>query len=192
MPRISRPEDMRKAVLANLPAKTGHDLDGWLALIHARGPATHGAIREWLQREHGLGRGTASLLAGEALKPADYVPATPEERLAAQYAGAKAALWPIYERLVATMGALGDDVRLEPRETYVALIRQRQFALIQPSTKTRVDVGLVLPGTAPTSRLAAAGSFGSGRVTHRVALSTPEAVDAELVAWLRAAYERDA
>lgn len=78
---------------------------------------------------------------------------------------------------------------IEAGGTYVSFGRPRQFAFVQPSTRTRVDVGLRLPGAAPTERLAEAGSFGSGNITHRVALGAPEDVDAELEGWLRDAYD---
>jgi len=80
-------------------------------------------------------------------------------------------------------------VEIGPRGTYVSFGRPKQFALVQPSTKTRVDVGLRLPGVAAGDRLRDAGSFGSGNITHRVALASPDEVDAELEGWLRAAYD---
>ena len=64
----------------------------------------------------------------------------------------------------------------------------KQFGLIQPSTKTRVDVGLNLKGTAPTERLEASGSF-NAMVSHRVRLASVDEVDGELIGWLRQAYE---
>jgi predicted transport protein len=112
-----------------------------------------------------------------------------EDPLAAQYAGPKAALRPIYDRLAALAQQLGGDVTLDPRKTYVSLARQRQFGVIQPSTRTRVDLGLKLPGVAPTDRLLAAGGFGSGNVTHRVALASLDDIDDQLIGWIRSAYE---
>jgi Domain of unknown function (DUF5655) len=79
---------------------------------------------------------------------------------------------------------------VEPRRTYVTFSNGRQFAIVQASTKSRVDLGLVLPGTRATTRLQEAGSFGSGNVTHRVALTSPDDVDDRVRAWLRAAFER--
>ncbi len=73
---------------------------------------------------------------------------------------------------------------------YVAFARARQFALVQPSTKTRVDLGLVLPGVAPSERLAASTNFGSGSINRRVALAAPADIDAEVEGWLRQAYEQ--
>ena len=91
--------------------------------------------------------------------------------------------------LEAVEGAFGGDVEVSPKKTYVSLRRSKQFALVQPTTKTRVDVGLCLKGEATGPRLEAAGSFNS-MVSHRVRLEKPADVDAELVGWLRQAYER--
>lgn len=190
------PEGMYWAVLRNLKDKTGKDTSEWLALVQAqvqaRGPMTSSQIRDWLRHEHGLGHSTASILANEATKPADYVEPTAEELIAKQYAGEKAALKPIYDALAALVRELGPDAKLDPRNTYVSLVRRRQFGLIQPTTKTRVDLGLILPATEAAGRLQVAGSWGSGRTTHRIAFTAPGEVDAAVAGWLRAAYEQGA
>jgi hypothetical protein len=49
-------------------------------------------------------------------------------------------------------------------------------------------VGINLEGADPTDRLEASGSF-NAMVSHRVRLTDVEQVDAELVEWLRRAYE---
>ncbi len=186
------PDQMYRAITTNLASKTGRSLEDWVELVRAEGPATHKERVAWLKSQHGLGHSTASIIAGEAAKPADYVPQTPEQMVEAQYAASKAGLRPIYDRLARAVQELGPDARLDPRQSYVSLIRRRQFGIIQASTRSRVDLGLRLPGGEPTGRLAPAGSFGSGSTTHRVALSSPEEVDAEVLGWLRAAYEADA
>jgi predicted transport protein len=97
-------------------------------------------------------------------------------------------LRPVFTRLSSIVEELGPDVAVEPRETYVAFSRGRRFALLQPSTPKRLDVGLVLPDAEETERLRPAGSFGSAGITHRVSLAHEDEIDAELVTWLRAAY----
>lgn len=191
MPRS--PDEMMHAVIANLPAKTGRDFASWVALtreqtIAGQGMSKNGEVLNWLKREYGLGHSTAFIIAAEALKPADYVAPTDTQIVDAQYAGAKAALRPIFEQVLAVVQALGDDVRIEPRQSYVAFARAKQFALIQPSTKARVDLGLVLPDIAPSGRLTASTNFGSGSINRRVALTTPDDVDAEIEGWLAQAY----
>ena len=70
----------------------------------------------------------------------------------------------------------------------MSLRRNKQFGIIQPSTKTRVDVGIHLEGTEPNERLEPSGSF-NAMVSHRVRLGSPDEVDSELVSWLKKAYE---
>ena len=129
------------------------------------------------------------MVAWEVDKPADAAPAKPEELLAAQYAGEKAALRSLYDRLAAIVSALGADAALEPRQTYVSLQRRKQFGVIQATSRTRVSVGLVLSAEPAGERLKAPGSFGSGRITHRVDLLSLDEVDAEFEGWLRQAYD---
>ncbi|MCB1054178.1 MAG: DUF4287 domain-containing protein, partial [Acidobacteria bacterium] len=62
------------------------------------------------------------------------------------------------------------------------------FALVQPSTKTRLDVGLRLDAVEPSGRLEASGSFNT-MVSHRVRVESADEVDEQLVGWLRAAYD---
>jgi hypothetical protein len=186
------PNEMVAAIVANLPGKTGRTLEAWVALVRSHGSGSNKERIAWLKQEHGLGHVQAGIIVDKAAKPDDHVEATPEELFAAQYAGPKAALRPIYDRLARAAQALGRDVTLDPRVTSVTLLRRRQFGLIQPTTRTRVDLGLVLPGAAPTGRLQATGSFGSDRTTHRVALSSVDEVNEEVLGWLGAADEHDA
>ena len=183
------PNQMGVAVIRNLPAKTGHSIDEWVALVLQEGPSGHRARVEWLKREHGLGYSTAEIVVGRAETPEDWVPESPETLIERQYAGSKAGLRPIYERIADIVRDLGPDVILDPRQSYVSLRREAAFALVQPSTRDRVDLGLVLPGVAPTPRLRPAGSFGTGSITHRVALASPDDVDEQVTGWLRDAYE---
>ncbi len=181
------PEQMAAAMIANLAHKTGKDLKQWLAVVRQFGEERHGEIVKRLKSEHALTHGYANLVAHSFRQGATGLP--DEARLVdAQYAGAKASLRPIYEKIVSTVSGFGQDVMIAPKKTYVSLRRNKQFALVQPSTRTRVDVGINLPGQTPTSRLEASGSF-NAMVSHRVRLSDLDQVDAEIIEWLRNAYE---
>jgi predicted transport protein len=187
MPRT--PQEMRDAILRNLPEKTGRSAEDWVDVLRREGPLGKRKDRvEWLKREHGLGNGQASMIVDSLDRPEVFEQVDPRELVDAQYVG-KGELREVYEALVKELLLLGDDVAVEARRSYVAFTRGRQFALAQPTTTTRLDVGLVLPGVEATARLRAAGSFGSGRTSHRVSLGALGDVDAELVGWLRAAYE---
>jgi hypothetical protein len=58
---------------------------------------------------------------------------------------------------------------------------------VRPSAADRIDIGIKLKGVAPAGRLAAAGSW-NNMATHRLRISDPNQIDAELVAWLKQAY----
>jgi hypothetical protein len=182
------PEEGMASLIRNLEEKTGKSIAAWIVIARSTGLEKHGQIVAQLKKEHGLTHGYANQIALRALK-ADVAPAAGSEDLvSAQYSGAKASLRPIYDALVAASGRFGKDVELAPKKAYVSLRRSKQFAMIQPSTATRVDVGLILKGVKPKGRLEASGSF-NAMFTHRVKVASAEEVDAELVGWLKKAYE---
>lgn len=184
------PEDMLASMIANLPEKTGKSLEQWVAIARKSKLAKHGEIVGMLKSEHALGHGYANLVAQQTLQDAAGTAAPAgDELVAAQYAGAKAPLRPIYDALCAAIAKFGADIEFAPKKAYVSLRRSKQFGLIQPSTATRVDVGINLKGTPPGGRLEASGSF-NAMVSHRVRVEKPGDVDRELTAWLKAAYEQ--
>ncbi|MBI1900804.1 MAG: DUF4287 domain-containing protein [Planctomycetia bacterium] len=183
------PEEMAASMIANLKEKTGKSLEEWLKIARACGETKHGGIVARLKSKHGLTHGYANLVAHKMLEAAGGAPADGDDLVAAQYAGAKAALRPIYDAIIAAVQKLGGDVEVSPKKTYVSLRRSKQFALIQPSTATRIDVGINLKGVAPGKRLDPSGSF-NAMVSHRVRVCSLKEVDKELVAWLKEAYER--
>jgi len=90
--------------------------------------------------------------------------------------------------VIKAVGEFGDDLEIAPKKSYVSLRRKKQFALIQPSTKTRVDLGINLKGKAAEEKLEGSGSF-IAMVSHRVRLSSAADVDAGVIAWLKQAFE---
>jgi hypothetical protein len=181
------PEEMLKAMIENLPKTTGKSLDQWRKIVAATKLTKHGEIVKHLKAEYGIGHGYANQIAQRALAPAEAEDRNPTAMLDAQYAGAKSSLRPIFDAIAAAAKQLGKDVEISPKKTYVSLRCSKQFAIVQPSTATRVDVGLCLKGTPATPRLEPAGSF-NAMVSHRVRIESAAQVDAELKAWLHAAY----
>jgi predicted transport protein len=113
---------------------------------------------------------------------------TTEDLLVNQYKG-KEGLKPIYEALLKVVESFGNDVTIKPKKTSVSCIRKKQFALIKPATKTRIDLGLKLKEVPTTERLENSGPFGS-MCTHRVRLENKNQVDTELIHWLQEAYNK--
>jgi hypothetical protein len=153
---------------ANILEKTGKPIADWVRTVKASKLEKHGEIVKLLKNEHGFTHGYANLVAHRALESsADHKDEA--DLVSSQYAGPKADLKPIYDRLIEAVNRFGKDVEIAPKNAYVSLRRKKQFALIQPSTKTRVDLGINLKGKPPSGRLEASGSF-NAMVSHRVRL----------------------
>ena len=117
--------------------------------------------------------------------------ASPEtdELVDGQYAD-RPGLRPVLDALLAALPTLG-EVTVQARTTLVSLATPRRtFAVIQARTRTRVDLGLRLEHARPGGRLLAARDLGASTV--RVALTSPEDVDADVLGLLRQAYAENA
>lgn len=181
------PEEMANAMIANMKEKTGKTLQQWLAVAKKSGEEKHGGVVKFLKAEHGLTHGFANLVAHKHLKSDAGSADSGSDLVAAQYAGPKADLKPIYDALIKAAKACGKDVEISPKKTYVSLRRNKQFAIIQPSTKTRVDLGVNFKDEAAKGRLEKSGSF-NAMVSHRVRLENSADVDKDVKAWLKKAY----
>jgi hypothetical protein len=181
------PEAGIESMIKNLGEKTGKSLDQWIKIAQKSKLEKHGQIVSMLKSDHGLTHGYANLIALRTLQ-GSAESSEGDSLLDAQYAGAKAPLRAIYEAIIKAVNKFGSDVEISPKKTYVSLRRSKQFALIQPSTGTRVDVGINLKGVKPTARLENSGSF-NAMVSHRVRLEKPADVNAELINWLKEAYD---
>jgi hypothetical protein len=168
-------------MVKNIEAATGQKITEWIRRARASGFTKHGEILKWLKEKHGIGHGYANHIAKAALASDNT------DEVAAQYAGKKAALIPLYEAVLKVVKSFGSDVEVAPKKNNVSIRRRKQFALLQPSTADRLDVGLILKGLKPTARLEASGSF-NAMFTHRVRVSSKADIDAELKGWLKQAY----
>jgi len=90
---------------------------------------------------------------------------------------------------MAGIGAFG-DFEIAPKKTYLSLRRKKQFATLGPATNTRVEVGLNMKGVAATGRLEALPP--GGMCQYRIKLIDAAGVNAELLAWIRRAFDESA
>ena len=174
-------------MIANLEEKTGKKLAAWIAVVHAMGELKHGQIVAALKADHGLTHGYANMVAHSSKGAVVKDDNAKEDLVAAQYTGAKEPMKALYDKILKIVGKFG-EVEISPKKAYVSLRRAKQFAIVQPTTATRLDVGLNLKGVEPGERLEVSGSFNS-MVTHRVRVGSAKEIDAELTAWLKQAYE---
>ncbi|WP_395373236.1 DUF5655 domain-containing protein [Marinicella sp. W31] len=167
--------------------KTGQSLDHWIKVVKATGLDKHKAIIDYLKAEHGFTYGYANFVSLKA-RGTDAGSIDDATLLENQYKG-KEHLKPIYEKLLSVIDTFGTDITKTPKKDSVSIIRKKQFVLIKPATKTRIDLGLKLKDKPTTDRLGGSGPFGA-MCTHRVQLTDVEQVDAELTEWMREAYQK--
>ncbi len=171
-----------KTMIDNMPEKTGKSLEEWFKVLKQQTFSKHSEAVKFLKTEHGVTHGFANTIVHLSKENPD----TSDDLLVNQYKG-KETLKPIYDKLIAEIDKLGNDITKTPKKGSVSIIRKRQFTLIKPATKTRIDLGLKLKGKPLTERLENSGPFGT-MCTHRVKISTVEEVDKELMGWIKEAY----
>ncbi len=184
---------MEEAYAENLVKRTGKTLDEWVAFTKRAGPGGASERRAWLKQQ-GLTTNYAWWISdvseGKNRGAEDY---DPDALVEAMFAGKKAALRPIYDRLLKLGLSIGRDVTASPGKTIVPLYRQHVFAQIKPTTNTRLDLGLSLGPLKATGRLISTGGFEKkDRITHRIPISSLDEIDADVKAWLEKAYALDA
>jgi predicted transport protein len=186
--------DLEKAVatqLANIEKRTGKSLAELTTIVQESGLSKHGELVAMLKSTLGMGHGDANSLVHMVRKSAEQSDAAAGEPSADQvldglYTGPKAALRPIHDKLLLELRQLG-DFEEAPKKTYVSYRRKKQFAMIGPATNTRVEVGLNMKGLEATNRLEA---LPAGQMcNYKVKLTDVKEVDAELLAWIKTAYE---
>jgi hypothetical protein len=172
--------------LHNIEAATGMSMAAFAAVVADRGIDGHAKIIAFLKAEYGLSYGNANAVAFKVRELAAGGPASSDALLDAQYAGAKAALRPIFERLASIAAGLGPDVEIVVQKTGVALRRRKQFAVVQVPSAKRVQLGLNLDGPPDDPRVVATPG---AMCAFRIDLPDVQSVDADVARWLREGYE---
>ena len=188
---MSSLDKARETQLTNIQSKSGKSIDEIRALIAASGLDRHGEIRSMLMDKLSLGYGDANMLVHFALESdgqsaAEAAGASGDAVLDEIYAGAKSALRPIHDALLAIAAGFG-PFEIVPKKGYVSLRRQKQFAMVGPGTRGRLELGLNMKGVDATPRLTVVPP--GGMCQYKVFLTSLEEADQEVAAWLRTAYD---
>ena len=185
-------------VIANLKTKTGRSIDEWIRFVKKTGPKGELERRAWLKHTHQLGTNYAWWIAeraegkgGDEDNPDVYLKRAPQY-VEEMFAGKRAALRPIYDKLLQTGLAVGADAKACPCKTIVPLYREHVFAEIKPATNARIDLGLALGADATKlpARIEAVKNAKGNRITHRIVIGSIDQVDEFVERWLKKAYER--
>ena len=175
------------SVKASLKRETGKTIEQWVEIVRRDCPETRPRARtQWLKDVHGLGVNRAAYIFSEAFPQAggwnDAV-------------ALRAALWTepasiaIIEALEAAVASLPGLVTGQ-RKGFTAWSSKVQFAAAKPVKGGTAMLGLALtPDVSP--RLSAPKSESwSERLKAKLTLGSPDAVDDEIRALLKAAWER--
>ena len=177
-----------QAYLDNIKAKTGKTPEDFAKLAAKKGWATHGEIVAWLKSDFALGHEHATAIDG-VLLTSGAPKASPAQKMDDLFSGKKAEWRKACDTLIAQITKFGPDVLVEANHTYVNLLRStRKFGILQPSSADRLDIGIKRKGKDSGGRFETAGKWNS-MVTHRVRVANPKEIDAEVLSWLKSAYE---
>lgn len=172
--------------LNNIQTRTGKSLDDLYALLSDSGLKKHGEMRDFLIQKLELGYGDANLVAHMYRAKTEEQPAPLDDPLDLYYTGKNAALRPIHEKIMEEIEKFG-DFEISPKKKNLSLRRSRQFAILGPGTKGRMEVGLNMKGVEGTDRLLAQPP--GGMCQYKVFLSDINEVDEDLIGWIRQAYD---
>ena len=109
-----------------------------------------------------------------------------DDALAAIYGGAKAALRPIHDKVMADVRRFG-EFEIAPKKTYVSLRRKKQFAMLGPKTNERFELGLNLKDNINDTRVKPVAP--GGMCHYIIPLTSADEIDAKLISYIKRAYD---
>lgn len=190
---MTDPQTALRSQWQNIQARTGKSLEEIQAMLAASGASKHGEKRSWLMSALGLGYGDANTvvhLAAQDLAQGAATSASTEvaqpDAVAALYAGNKAALRPLHDALMSALAGFG-AFEVAPKKTYLSLRRNKQWAMVGPATAKQIEIGLNCRSLPEHPRLKLLAAGGMCQASTRI--EAVAQIDADLLAWLRAAYD---
>jgi len=176
-----------QTMLDNLHKNTGKTLEQWIDIVKKQNFEKHGQILKFLKEQHSFTHGFANLVAMKARKADAGSVENKDELIEKQYKG-KEHFKPIYNALITKIQKFGNDVEIAPKNAYVSVRRKKQFAILQPATKTRFEIGINLRGQQAKGKLEEIKTSNS-MCSHKINLTDIKEVDKEVIDWLKTAYE---
>jgi len=180
---MSKTEEMQTKMLKSIEEKTGLKPEIIIDDIKTQNLEKHNIKIAFIKEKYGLSHGFANLLA---LKSKESSNPNTINLAVEQYIG-KENLLPIYTAIKNFLETF-EGVEFVPKKAYVSVKTKKQFAIIQPSTKTRIDIGLKFPKDIIVP-IEPSGSFNS-MVTHRIRIESMNDFNSLTKEYLKKAYKK--
>jgi predicted transport protein len=174
-----------QTMIENLHKNTGKTLEQWIEIVHKENTTKHGEIIKFLKEKYGLTYGFANLIALKSKGSDAGSVDNPDELITKQYLG-KEHLKPLYDKLMSEISTFGKDIEVAPKNSYVSLRRKKQFATLNPATKTRFEIGINLKGQEAKGKLEA--EKPNAMCSHKINITDIKDLDKEVMEWIKAAY----
>ncbi|MFZ4413671.1 MAG: DUF5655 domain-containing protein, partial [Bacteroidales bacterium] len=173
-----------QTMIENLNKNTGNTLEEWIVIVNKENIPKHGEIIKFLKEKHGLSHGFANLIALKARGTDAASADKPDDLIIKQYHG-KEHFKPIYDKLISEIEVFGNDIEISPKNNYVSLRRKKQFAILNPATKTRFEIGVNLKGQEPKGQLEA--EKPNSMCSHKIIIADIKDIDKEVLEWIKTA-----
>lgn len=175
-----------QTMIENLHKNTGKTLEQWINIVKKQNFVKHGEIIKFLKEQHEFTHGFANLVAHIANETDAGSAENQDDLISKQYKG-KEHLKAFYDKLITEIQSFGNDIEIAPKNTYVSLRRKKQFATLNPATKTRFEIGINLKGQEPKGKLES--EKPNAMCSHKINLTDIKDIDKEVIEWIKTAYE---
>ena len=179
---------MTARMIENLKLNTGKSLEQWITIVKAENFSKHGEIIKFLKQEHSFTHGFANLVALKARQSDADSFENKDDLVDLQYKG-KEHFKPLYDKLINEISQFGNNIEISPKKAYVSLRTKKQFAILNPATKSRFEVGLIIKDQKEEGILQEIKTSNS-MCSHKINLSSIEQIDSEVLNWVKVAYKK--
>ena len=190
-PMVRSWESMREWMAQLLLKRTGADVDTWKDRIERQEPTDEPALRAWLQSQ-GVTGYSQRLLIWERFGYPSFMTSGAFDLISRQYQD-RPQLRAILDAILARLPDVSPVITIQARKTYISLVSERRtFAVIQATTRNRVDLGLRLEGERAQGRLQPGKTIGNGTMSVKLSLTSASDLDREAISLLKRAYQANA
>jgi len=175
-----------QTMIENLHKNTGKTLQQWIDIVKKQNFSKHGEIIKFLKEQHEFTHGFANLVAHKANQTDAGSAKNQDDLITKQYQG-KEHLKPFYDKLMSEISKFVKDIEIAPKNSYVSLRRKKQFATLNPATKTRFEIGINLKGQEARGKLEA--EKPNAMCSHKINITDIKEIDKEVLEWIKTAYD---